>query len=361
MPPKSTKTKEPEVKLDEKAQAQLDESNRLQQLAFDRGVVSKAKRVDINSTGSGLPARADGLDIVKKGNMRKNRYLLNISARISASTAGKMGTLSQLDTRNPVLYIDFPDGRLKFVGTLFFPKNKYMTLRFAQKEVLCEDIFESMIVFSEHHWIGTAEENPEELPMPLPSTLQQAEKAAPPTASQKAAVPATQPEPSQEQSDAGGRAPRASQRDVKRKKYNSSNSNADSSEEEDDDTGEAGSDSADDQPTGKSKKQSTLLNFLSQSQGNGTPSQSKTSGKKRKGETSSTAKRAKRQTVVSDDADSDLEIIEEEEVVGSQKRSQAPRTAKATPKKLVRIEEEGDDSDKEDSPDEIEDDSDFEA
>jgi len=38
MPPKSTKTKEPEVKLDEKAQAQLDESNRLQQLAFDRGV-----------------------------------------------------------------------------------------------------------------------------------------------------------------------------------------------------------------------------------------------------------------------------------------------------------------------------------
>jgi len=30
------------------------------------------------------------------------------------------------------------------------------------------------------------------------------------------------------------------------------------------------------------------------------------------GETSSTAKRAKRQTVVSDDADSDLEIIEEE-------------------------------------------------
>ena len=56
------------------------------------------------------------------------------------------GTLSQLDTRNPVLYIDFPEGRLKFMGTLFFPKNKYMTLRFAQKEVLCEDIFESMVL-----------------------------------------------------------------------------------------------------------------------------------------------------------------------------------------------------------------------
>lgn len=366
MPPKAAKTKEPDVKLDEKAQAQLNESSRLQQLAFDRGVVSRCKRVDINSTGSGLPARADGLDIVKKGNMRKNRYLLNISARLSASTAGKLGTLAQLDTRNPTLYIDFPDGRLKFVGTLFFPKNKYMTLRFAQKEVLCEDIFESMIVFSEHHWIGTAEENPEELPMPLPSTLQQAEKAEIPPASQRAAPPSTQVEPSQEQSDVG-RAARSSQRAVKRKKYNednSSNSSADTSEEENPDDGEKdGAESEGGQPRDKSKKQSTLLDFLSQSQkqSDGTPPQSQRSGKQRKGDV---GKRARRQTVVSDDADSDLEIIEEKEASGTQKRSQAPRTAKATPKELVRIdEEEEEDCDKHDSPDEIEeaDDSDFEA
>jgi hypothetical protein len=37
-----------------------------------------------------------------------------------------------------------------------------------------EGMVSLQIVFSEHHWIGTAEENPEELPMPLPSTLQQA-------------------------------------------------------------------------------------------------------------------------------------------------------------------------------------------
>lgn len=55
------------------------------------------------------------------------------------------GSLARLDTQNPVLYIDFPEGRLRFAGTIFFPKNKYMTLRFAQKEVLCEDIFESMV------------------------------------------------------------------------------------------------------------------------------------------------------------------------------------------------------------------------
>lgn len=55
------------------------------------------------------------------------------------------GTLAQLDSRNPVLYVDFPDGRLKFLGTIVYPKNKYMVLRFGQKEVLCEDILENMV------------------------------------------------------------------------------------------------------------------------------------------------------------------------------------------------------------------------
>lgn len=34
------------------------------------------------------------------------------------------GTLAQLDSRNPVMYIDFPEGRLKLFGTLTFPRNK---------------------------------------------------------------------------------------------------------------------------------------------------------------------------------------------------------------------------------------------
>ncbi len=46
-----------------------------------------------------------------------------------------------------------------------------------------------------------------------------------------------------------------------------------------------------------------------------------------------------------------------QEVAGTQKRSQAPSSAK----KLMKIEEEAEVSQKEDSPDEIEDDSDFEA
>jgi hypothetical protein len=45
-----------------------------------------------------------------------------------------------------VFYIDFPSGRLKFFGTLVFPKNKYMVLKLGNTDsVLCEDVFETMV------------------------------------------------------------------------------------------------------------------------------------------------------------------------------------------------------------------------
>jgi hypothetical protein len=60
--------------------------------------------------------------------------------------------LSNLDSKNPVLYIEFPGGgRLKLLGTLVFPTNKYMVLRLPSRAgdksgpVLCEDVFESAV------------------------------------------------------------------------------------------------------------------------------------------------------------------------------------------------------------------------
>jgi hypothetical protein len=55
------------------------------------------------------------------------------------------GTLAQLDSQNPVMYLDFPTGRLKLFGTLVFPKNKYMVLRLGGSSVLAEDVFENMV------------------------------------------------------------------------------------------------------------------------------------------------------------------------------------------------------------------------
>lgn len=60
--------------------------------------------------------------------------------------------LSNLDSKNPVMYMEFPcGGRLKLFGTLLFPANKYMVLRLPSRAgdkgggVLCEDVFESMV------------------------------------------------------------------------------------------------------------------------------------------------------------------------------------------------------------------------
>lgn len=55
------------------------------------------------------------------------------------------GSLAQLDSRNPVMYIDFPEGRLKLFGTLMFPANKYLVLKFGPRDIVCEDVLESMV------------------------------------------------------------------------------------------------------------------------------------------------------------------------------------------------------------------------
>ena len=121
--------------------------------------------------------KADGKDITKRSSARRNRYLLVFNCQLAPAAAGRLGTLAKLDTKNPVMYIDFPEGRLRLRGTLIFPKNKYIVLRLG-KEALCEDVLESMIVFSESHWVGTEAENPNEDELPMPESLKTTQRHA---------------------------------------------------------------------------------------------------------------------------------------------------------------------------------------
>ena len=52
-----------------------------------------------------------------------------------------------------------------------FPHNKYLILKLGQKDVLCEDVLDSLIVFSKVFWVGSSEENPDENELPLPHDL----------------------------------------------------------------------------------------------------------------------------------------------------------------------------------------------
>lgn len=155
--------------------AEEADSKRLRDLAFSRSLLSRSRSHALQPS---LPSKtilnSDGRDIVKKGH-RKSKYLFAFPGLMGPVAGGKLGELSNLDSKNPVLYVEFPQGRLKLFGTIVYPKNKYLTLHFPRGSgnIICEDCFESLIVFSQAWWIGTKEHNPEEARLPMPRSLEQ--------------------------------------------------------------------------------------------------------------------------------------------------------------------------------------------
>jgi hypothetical protein len=71
--------------------------------------------------------RADGKDISKKASIRKGRYLMVFNFQLAPAAAGKLGTLACLDSKNPVLYLDFPQGRYKLFGGCWGPAKQGST------------------------------------------------------------------------------------------------------------------------------------------------------------------------------------------------------------------------------------------
>ena len=114
---------------------------------------------------------AAGKDLVKRAGLRKNRYMLVFNGLVDPFKSGRLGSLARLDSPHPVLYVEFPQGRLKLQGTLVFPKStNYALLNVDKRDHIgIEDIFESMIVFSDAYWVGTEAENPGEDPLPVPA------------------------------------------------------------------------------------------------------------------------------------------------------------------------------------------------
>ncbi|CAD7697006.1 unnamed protein product [Ostreobium quekettii] len=155
-------------------EAERKRSARLKTSARRIGVVSDSVRMCAKPLPpSKMLLKSGSKDIVKKGSARKNRYMVVFNGLLAPMAGGKLGTLSQLDSQNPVMYFDFPEGRLKCFGTMVHTKDRYMVLKFgARDSVLCEDTFESMIIFSESHWVGRKEDNPEEKALPFPEVVQ---------------------------------------------------------------------------------------------------------------------------------------------------------------------------------------------
>ncbi|CAL5040718.1 unnamed protein product [Urochloa decumbens] len=159
------------------ADAEADERRRLRSLAFSNGLLQRgdppAPRAPL--APSAAVTRLQGRDIVRRGGQRKSRFLFSFPGLLApAASGGRIGELADLGTKNPLLYLEFPQGRMKLFGTHVYPKNKYLTLQMTRsaKGVACEDVFESLIVFSQAWWVGKKEDNPEEVRLEFPKEFQ---------------------------------------------------------------------------------------------------------------------------------------------------------------------------------------------
>ncbi|PSS08341.1 DNA-binding protein [Actinidia chinensis var. chinensis] len=158
------------------ANPEAEERKRLNKLAFSKGILSEAPAKPFSVLSpSKTVTKHHGTDILRKSH-RKNRFLFSFPGLLAPVSCGKVGDLKDLGTKNPILYLDFPQGQMKLFGTIFYPKNKYLTLQFSRggKNVVCEDYFDTMIIFSDAWWIGRKDENPEETRLEFPRELYEA-------------------------------------------------------------------------------------------------------------------------------------------------------------------------------------------
>ncbi|XP_012079415.1 DNA-binding protein RHL1 isoform X2 [Jatropha curcas] len=146
------------------------ERKRLKKLALSNNLLSETPAKTYSPLApSKTVLKHHGKDILRKS-QRKNRFLFSFPGLLAPiASGGKIGELKDLGTKNPILYLHFP----QLFGTIVYPKNRYLTMQFSRggKNVMCEDNFDSMIVFSEAWWIGTQEENPEEARLDFPKQL----------------------------------------------------------------------------------------------------------------------------------------------------------------------------------------------
>ncbi|KAK4768482.1 hypothetical protein SAY87_003623 [Trapa incisa] len=153
--------------------AELEERSRLKRLAYSKRILSESAAKPQAPLGpSKTVLKHHGKDIIKKS-QRKNRFLFSFPGLLAPISGGKIGELKDLGTKNPILYLDFPQGQMKLFGTIVYPKNRYLTLQFSRggKNVMCEDYFDNLVVFSDAWWIGRKEDNPQEAHLEFPKEI----------------------------------------------------------------------------------------------------------------------------------------------------------------------------------------------
>ena len=194
MPP-SKKDREAEAVAAEDAAA-----SKLSRALFDDAVDARmVSRVRPSSLKELVPSktlkRSDCKDIHKRSSIKKSRYMTVFPGQLAHLREGRIGSLAKLDTQNPVMYIEYPGlGRLKLTGTIvrsratrFLPQRQVQGPPAARGLVRLHDRLQQI-----RAWVGTADANPGEEPLPFPTQLKHVvAAAAAPSADDKPDVPTT--------------------------------------------------------------------------------------------------------------------------------------------------------------------------
>jgi len=159
------------------------ENKRLKKLACKRKILQTTQFSDApaHKFPKGL-LKYDGANINNKSSSRgKSRFLFVFPGKLDVkNTGGKFGTLDKLTSKNPILYVDYPEGRLKMHGTIVYPKSRLLAVNYKPKStdkqiektgLQCRGMFDAFIVFAEYYWIGKKEDNPSEKKLDFPIGL----------------------------------------------------------------------------------------------------------------------------------------------------------------------------------------------
>lgn len=113
----STSKKPPTAETPEAA-----ERKRLKKLALKNSLISEtpaAQRSYVPLSASKQVIKHHGKDILKKS-QRKTRYLFSFPGLLAPISGGKIGELKNLGSKNPILYLDFPQVLKSFNSKYFF-------------------------------------------------------------------------------------------------------------------------------------------------------------------------------------------------------------------------------------------------
>lgn len=108
------KKKKADNQQEEEANPEAQERKRLKNLAYTNNIVSQTPAKGFTPLHpSKTVIKHHGKDILKKS-QRKNRYLFSFSGLLAPISGGKIGELTDLGSKNPILYLEFPQVMLFF-------------------------------------------------------------------------------------------------------------------------------------------------------------------------------------------------------------------------------------------------------